>query len=112
MSQDSPVLVTGASGFLAKHIVLALLRGGRAVRASLCDPARAAEVRQAVLPHLPAGAERGLSFVTLDLTRNEGWREAMAGAAALIHTASPFPIARPKDTEAVTRAAVGGTRRA
>jgi dihydroflavonol-4-reductase len=112
MTQDSPVLVTGASGFLAKHIVLALLREGYPVRASLRDPARAAEVRQAVLPHLPAGAERGLSFATLDLTRDEGWSEAMAGAAALIHTASPFPIAQPKDAEEVIRPAVDGTRRA
>lgn len=109
---DSPVLVTGASGFLAKHVILALLREGHAVRAGLRSPARAAEVRQAVLPHLPAGAERRLGFVPLDLMQGLGWTEAMAGAGALIHTASPFPIAQPKDPDLVIRPAVEGTRRA
>lgn len=112
MPEQSPVVVTGASGFLAKHVVLALLREGLPVRATLRDPGRAAEVRQAVVPHLPAGAERRLSFVTADLTADDGWAAAMAGAAALIHTASPFPIAQPRDPDAVIRPAVEGTRRA
>lgn len=112
MTRDDPVFVTGASGFLAKHVVLTLLRDGHAVRASVRDPARAEEVRQAVLPNLPAGAGDQLSFVTLDLTRDEGWERAMEDCAALIHTASPFPIAQPKAAEDLVRPAVDGTRRA
>jgi dihydroflavonol-4-reductase len=112
MSHDTTVFLTGASGFLAKHVLLALLRGGYRVRASLRDPARADEVRGAVLPHLPAGTERNLSFVALDLTRDAGWGIAMAGCGALIHTASPFPITQPKDADDLIRPAVEGTKRA
>lgn len=112
MPDESPVFVTGASGFLAKHVLLALLRDGHSVRASLRDAARADEVRAAVLPLLPPDAKARLEFVKLDLTSDAGWAEAMTGAKALLHTASPFPITQPKDPETLIRPAVDGTRRA
>ena len=111
MERD-PVFVTGASGFLAKHVVLTLLREGFPVRASIRDPKRAKEVRAAVLPHLPGGSDQALSFVTLDLTSDEGWEAAMDGCTALIHTASPFPISQPKYADDLIRPAVDGTGRA
>lgn len=111
MKRD-PVFVTGASGFLAKHVVLTLLREGHGVHASIRDPKREDEVRAAVRPHLPDGAEGNLTFVTLDLTRDDGWKEAMQGCAALIHTASPFPISQPKHADDLIRPAVDGTGRA
>ena len=40
-----------------------------------------------------------------------GWAEALAGVTALVHTASPFPGAQPKDPAAVIRPAVEGTER-
>ena len=106
------VVLTGASGFVAKHILVCLLRDGWRVRASLRDAARADEVRAAVMPHLPAGNERALSFVTLDMTRDEGWDAALEDADALVHTASPFPVVPPDDPEILIRPAVGGTLRA
>jgi dihydroflavonol-4-reductase len=107
------VLLTGASGFIAKRIVLDLLEAGHTVRGSLRSLKRADEVRDAVRPHL-SDARRldRLSFVELDLTRDAGWAEAMAGVTALIHTASPFPMAPPKDENEVIRPAVDGTLRA
>lgn len=106
------VVVTGASGFLGKHVVLALMQAGHSVRASVRNPAMAEQVRRAVLPHVDGNASDRLEFVTLDLTHDEGWAEAMAGASALIHTASPCPIARPKSPDDLIRPAVDGTRRA
>ena len=108
-----PVVVTGASGFIAKHILLALLDAGHTARGTLRTPARADEVRAALRPHLAdPGALDRLEFVTLDLDRDEGWDAAMSGAAALLHTASPFPIASPRDPDDLIRPAVEGTRRA
>lgn len=112
MTAALPVLVTGAAGFVGKHVVLDLLRAGHAVRASVRDPVMADQVRRAVLPHLGDSAGERLNFATLDLTRDEGWAVAMAGCSALLHTASPFPIAQPKDPDEVIRPAVDGTRRA
>jgi len=109
---DRPICLTGASGFLAKHILLKLLAAGYRVRASLRDPARAAEVRAAVMPHLPPEAEKRLSFVALDLMRDRGWHGAMQDCQALVHTASPFPVHEPKDPDDLIRPAVEGTVRA
>lgn len=106
------IVLTGASGFIAKHILLQLLGSGHRVRATIRSPARADEVRAAVLPHLDSEAGQRLEFTTLDLNSDAGWGEALAGATALVHTASPFPISQPKNPDDVIRPAVDGTLRA
>ena len=106
------VVLTGISGFIAKHIALKLLASGHSVRGSLRDLSRVGEVRAALGPHLDNSALDRLSFVQLDLTRDDNWSAAMAGATALIHSASPFPIANPIDEDDLIRPAVDGTQRA
>ena len=107
------ILLTGITGFVAKHCALSLLRAGHRLRGSLRDPARVAEVQAALAPHLDGtdGLER-LSLVTLDLLSDDGWRAAAEGCTVLVHVASPFPIAQPRDPETLIRPAVEGTRRA
>lgn len=108
------VVVTGASGFIAKHIVRQLLDAGYSVRGSLRNMSRGREVTTAVSRHLrdQDGLDQRLTFVTLELDRDGGWREAFSGADALIHTASPFPLVQPKNEQDVIRPAVDGTLRA
>lgn len=103
------VLLTGISGFIAKHIAVKLLNAGFAVRGSLRNMSRADEVRNAIALHADTAK---LSFVALDLNSDDGWVEAMEGASALIHTASPFPIEQPKNADDLIRPAVDGTLRA
>lgn len=104
------VLLTGASGFIAKHVALKLLNAGYSVRGTLRRMDRAEEVRAALAPYLTEHAGV-LTFVQADLESDAGWAEAMAGVSALVHTASPFPIAQPKDPATVIRPAVEGTER-
>jgi len=108
------VLITGASGFIGKHIVLQLLEAGYNVRGSVRNQAKADEVKAAIKVHLKdqKGLAKRLSFVELDLTSDKGWDAALVGVDALLHTASPFPLAQPKHEDELIRPAVDGTLRA
>lgn len=103
------VLVTGASGFIAKHCIAELLRRGHQVRATLRTPARKDEVIASV-GH--AGADAGaVDFVQADLTRDDGWDAALAGCEYVLHVASPFPLNEPRSPDDLIRPAREGTLR-
>ena len=73
------VLVTGASGFLAQHIILQLLAKGYGVRGTLRSLKRADEVRGVLAKHEPRAKD--IEFVEADLSSDAGWAEATCGAA-------------------------------
>jgi dihydroflavonol-4-reductase len=108
------VLLTGASGYIGKHITLQLLNQGYEVRASVRSLSKSDEVRSAVLPHLldSSNLDSRLTFVELDLEKDSGWDSALKGIDVLMHTASPFPLSSPKDENDLIRPAVEGTLRA
>lgn len=108
------VLLTGASGYIAKHVAAALLNKGYQVRGSVRSLARGAEVRAAVAPELAdaTGLDHRLTFVALDLAADDGWDAALEGVDVLMHTASPFPLEQPKNENEIIRPAVDGTLRA
>ena len=112
MADKQLALITGVSGFIAKHIALRFLQAGWSVRGTLRLMDRADEVRKALAPHVTDTVLENLSFVVADLTDDTGWPEAAQGAQMLIHTASPFPMSQPKDTSDLVRPAVEGTLRA
>jgi len=107
------VLLTGITGFIAKHIAVDLLNAGYAVRGSMRSMKRVQEVNAAIAKGLedPSSLTR-LSFCELDLTKDTGWSDAMRGMDAVLHTASPFPLVQPKDEEELIGPAVEGTLRA
>jgi dihydroflavonol-4-reductase len=109
MSLKPAVVVTGASGFIAKHTIGELIRRGYSVRGTLRGMDKAEDVRRAVA-RLGADPEK-VSFVVADLVSDAGWDEAVAGASIVLHTASPFPIKQPDDPDDVIRPAVEGTLR-
>jgi nucleoside-diphosphate-sugar epimerase len=103
------VLVTGASGFIAKHCIAELLRRGFPVRGTLRSLDRADEVRASVAR--AGAAPEGLELVSADLTRDDGWDAAVAGCEFVQHVASPFPIREPKRREDVIGPAREGALR-
>ena len=108
------ILVTGASGYIAKHIILQLLERGDEVRGSLRDLSRGAHIRTTLAAHISQHIDlvEKLEFVALDLTDDAGWDEAMQGIDVLLHTASPVAIAQPKDENDLIKPAREGTLRA
>ncbi len=103
------VLVTGASGFIAKHCIAELLRNDFSVRGTLRDLSRADAVRKSVAR---AGADAcGVDFVTADLLSDDGWQMAMEDCAFVLHVASPFPLQEPRHPDDVIRPAREGALR-
>jgi dihydroflavonol-4-reductase len=107
---DKWVLVTGGTGFIAQHCILALLGSGYRVRTTVRSLAREAEVRANLKV---GGAEPGerLSFVAADLTADPGWAEAAAGCSYVLHGASPTPSGTQVREEDWIEPAVAGNLR-
>lgn len=107
---DSLVLVTGGSGFIAGHCIVELLRQGFRVRTTVRDLAREAGVREVLGA---AGLIRGdaLEFVAADLTRDQGWADAVAGVDAVLHVASPVRPGKVDDEDEVIGPARDGALR-
>ena len=103
------VLVTGASGFIAEHCIIELLKNGYSVKGSLRSVNREQEVRDAI----KTGAnDENLEFCKLDLLEDDGWEDAMWDCDYLMHVASPFVIEDPKDENELIKPAKEGTLRA
>ena len=70
-----PILVTGGTGTLGRHVVSRLRDAGRDVR---------------VLTRRGRPAEGGVEFVTGDLTSGQGVERAVAGVETIVHCASSY----------------------
>lgn len=107
---DKQVLVTGGTGFIAQHCILALLRQGYQVRTTIRSPGRESEVRD----HLETGGVSPgarLSFVIADLSDDHGWAEAATGCTYVLHGASPTPSGSHSHEDDWIRPAVDGNLR-
>ena len=81
-------LVTGASGYIALHVVDQLLKAGHTVRGtvrSLQD-----EVKVGPIKKLAANAKHPLELVETDLLKPDSWHKAMQDIDIVLHLASPF----------------------
>ena len=103
----APVLVTGASGFIAGHLINQLLLKGYKVRATV----RSKETSR--YDHLMkiTNAEKNLEIVEADLTKQSSWESSFAdGVEFVFHVAAPV-ILKPDDPETVLmQPSVAGTQ--
>jgi nucleoside-diphosphate-sugar epimerase len=109
MDGDQTVLVTGGSGFLGGWCLVELLGRGYRARATVRDLSREREVRASVDSLLDG--EGRLEVRAADLTSDAGWDEAIKGCDYVLHVASPFPAAQPKDADELIVPARDGTLR-
>ena len=104
------VLVTGVSGYIGSHCAAELLKNGYSVKGSLRDLTKKNEVINGISKVIDP--KKNLEFCELDLMEDKGWEDAMSDCDHVLHVASPFPMAEPKDKESVIQPAVQGTERA
>ncbi|UYV78182.1 hypothetical protein LAZ67_16000386, partial [Cordylochernes scorpioides] len=103
-AMSDKVLVTGATGYIALHVVEALLKEGRNVRGTVRSIT--GDKSRQLTELFPS-----LELVAADLTKDDGWVDAVKGCQSVIHVASPFPATQPRDEMEVIRPAVDGTLR-
>lgn len=104
------ILVTGASGFVAKHVIEQLLNAGYAVRGTVRGQGKVPGIWTAVDAFAPGLRDR-LELVEADLLSDSGWSEAMQGIEAVMHVAATIVAVEPKDAQLVVRPAVEGAER-
>jgi len=84
----APVMVTGATGYVAGWLVKTLLDRGHTVHAPVRSPDNPEKI--AHLEELAANAPGAIVYFKADLLTEGSYAEAMAGCELVFHTASPF----------------------
>jgi len=102
------VLLTGISGWIAKHTAIELLNAGYEVLGTIRNKNLVDQTKQTISKY--ASTEK-LSFVELDLLKDDGWNEAAKGCRYIFHVASPFPMKVSSNRESLLPVAVDGTLR-
>jgi nucleoside-diphosphate-sugar epimerase len=91
VDRSKPVLVTGATGYLAGVLVRQLLGDGLVVHATVRDPSNTERLKylQAAADECKSTGAR-IKFFRADLMEEGSFAEAMNGCSVVFHTASPF----------------------
>ena len=87
-ANETTVLVTGGSGYVAGWMIVGLLQRGYRVRSTLRKLSGENQVRAAISKETDPGDR--LAFRAADLLRDDGWDDAVAGANYVLHVASPM----------------------
>jgi len=104
IAPGSKVLVTGANGFAAIHIVDVFLKKGYSVRATIRSESKGTHLKKLFGKY---GDKLELVIVP-DITKDDAFDSVLHGLDAVLHTASPFHYAV-EDPEEIIRPAVNGT---
>lgn len=107
--KTSPILVTGASGFVAIHTIIQLLEQGYAVRGTIRSLKKEVDLRKTISRYVQANDR--LEILPADLEQAAGWEGAMSGVETVLHVASPFPLFEPEKEDDLIIPAVQGTLR-
>ena len=111
MSKFDVIVVTGATGFIAKHVIAMLLNAGHQVRGTLRNVSKGEGVLETLNSMVGHDLVQNFSLFECDLLSDDGWGDAMDGADAVMHIATYVPAREPKNAQTVIRPALEGTER-
>jgi dihydroflavonol-4-reductase len=90
INKSEPVMITGATGYVAGWIVKKLLDEGLTVHAPVRDPKNPEKLKY--LNKIASSAPGEIKYFKADLLDEGSYSEAMKGCELVFHTASPFKI--------------------
>ena len=107
IDKSKPVLVTGASGYVAGWIIKNLLEDGLTVHATVRNPNKKSSI--AHLQKIEDNVSGKLLFFKADLLEEGAFDEAMHDCELVIHTASPFILNAKDPVKELLNPALRGT---
>ena len=105
---SKPVLVTGATGYVAGWIVKGLLEAGCTVHAAVRNPDKTDKTKH--LTEIAEASPGEIRYFAADLMKEGSYDEAMAGCGVVFHTASPFTVDVKDPQKELIDPAVNGTK--
>lgn len=108
IDKSKPVLVTGATGYVAGWLVKKLLEEGMTVHAAVRNPDKKEKVQH--LDEIAANSTGIIKYFKSDLLKEGSYAEAMEGCELVFHTASPFTNDFKDAQKELIDPAVNGTR--
>ncbi|QZT37320.1 NAD-dependent epimerase/dehydratase family protein [Halosquirtibacter xylanolyticus] len=108
IDKSKPVMVTGATGYVAEWLVKLLLDQGMTVHATVRNPMN--KEKLSVLEKLAEEADGTIKFFKADLLHPHSFKEAMEGCELVYHTASPFFLDVVDPKEELVEPALRGTQ--
>jgi dihydroflavonol-4-reductase len=108
IDRSAPVMVTGATGYVAGHLVRRLLEAGLTVHAPVRDPQHPQKLQS--LNEIAAAAPGEIRYFKADLLDDGSYADAIAGCELVFHTASPFALAVKDPRQDLVDPALLGTR--
>ena len=108
IDKTKPVMVTGATGYVAGWLVKKLLEEGLTVHAPVRNPDN--EKKRKHLDELAANSKGSIQYFEADLLKEGSYAEAMKGCELVFHTASPFTSDYDDPQKELIDPAVNGTK--
>ena len=107
IDKTKPVMVTGATGYVAGRLIEKLLSNGITVHAAVRNPENTEKLKY--LNEIAKKSEGNIKYFKADLLAEGSYKEAMQGCELVFHTASPFTIAVKDPQKDLVDPAVKGT---
>lgn len=105
-ASEQTILVTGASGFVAAHVLTSFLSAGYKVRGTVRSESTAEKVKQT---HAQYASQLTFAIVE-DIRAPNAFDDAVKGVDGVIHTASPFQFDVSDNEKELLLPAINGTK--